>query len=54
MIKTSESQMYFFDMRNLLSTILLATKSYSFHTGMADAVDVPSEYGHPNPQESCI
>lgn len=42
--KSDKTNMYFFDARILLSTILSTTKSNVLHTGMADIVDSPSEY----------
>ena len=43
---SSKSNMYFFNMRVLLATVLSTTKGHVFHTGMAHIVDSPSEYWH--------
>ena len=43
---SSRCSMFFFDMKNLVATILSTTKDHVFYTGMADIVDNPSEYWH--------
>ena len=43
---SSQSSMYFFDLRTLVATALSASKGRVFHTGIADIVDNPSEYWH--------
>lgn len=43
---SSQSSMYFFDMKSLVATELSTTKGRVFHTSMVDIVDNPSEYWH--------
>ena len=43
---SSQSSMYFFDLKSLVATELSTTKGRVFHTGMADIFDNPSEYWH--------